>query len=129
MNIEETEGIKIVLDEYLSITRKELIARATEYTSEGENLDVTHIARAIESHARNEFQEKRTLKDYFPPVALLSALLAFVFAALGLWAILGAEGENAVKLGSQGFLDIAKIFAGAIVGSATAASVAGRKKS
>ena len=116
------------LEEHMAKVKKKILARANEIASQdGEkDISVTHLATAINEYAPGSpglFTEKtnckRTFFDYFPPVAILSAVLAFSFAGLGLWALLGQS--NIKELGSQGFLDIAKIFAGAIVGSATAA--------
>ncbi len=74
-----------------------------------------------------EVAARRGFFDYILPVALLSAILACAFAALGLWAVLGQQNVKE-GLGSQGFLDIAKIFAGAIVGSATVVVASGVRR-
>ncbi len=124
-----------VLDDHLAKIKKKIINRAFEIASEAqEELSVTHLAAAIDEYApgthvflHGETMPKRGFFDYVPPVALLSAILACAFAALGLWAVLGQQNIKE-GLGSQGFLDIAKIFAGAIVGSATAMVASGSRR-
>ena len=76
MAIEETQGIKVLLDEYLEITRKNILARASEFISENGKVNLTHVARAVEEHAGNRLPAEQTWRDYFPPVAVLSAVLA-----------------------------------------------------
>ena len=124
-----------VLDEHMAKIKKKILYRAQEIASDAEDeLSVTHLAAAIDEYApgthvfsHGEVTVKRGFFDYVPPVALLSAILAFAFAALGLWPILGQQSVKE-SLGSQGFLDIAKIFAGAVVGSATAVVASGARR-
>ena len=125
----EETGISIlekVLDEHLVKVKEKILNKAKEIASQDqEDLSVTHLATAINEYApgnpsiaANVIKDRRRFFDYVPPVTVLSAILAFAFAGLGLWALLGKPEVR--ELGSQGFLDIAKIFAGAIVGSASA---------
>jgi hypothetical protein len=121
------------LNHHMQKVRERIIRRAEDLTSEGEEVDLPQLTKAVEEFAPGGEFPKRTqpgFLDYFPPLTILSAILAFAFAALGLWATLSS---NAAKnnLGGQGFLDIAKIFAGAVVGSTTASmtSLARRGKS
>ncbi len=60
------------------------------------------------------------LSSLFSSIIFLSALLAVTFGILGLSGAAGG-GDSTT---TQGFLDIAKIFAGAVVGSAGASAVA-----
>ncbi len=123
------------LEEHMEKIKKKIMNRALEIASDAQDeLSVTHLAAAIDEFApgthvfsHGEVTVKRDFFDYVPPVALLSTILAFAFAALGLWAI---QGQQNIKegLGGQGFLDIAKIFAGAIVGSATAVVASGARR-
>jgi hypothetical protein len=123
------------LEDHLAKIRKKILDRAQEIASEAKDeLSVTHLAAAIGEYApgkqvlpTGEVVAKGGFFDYVPPVALLSAILAFAFAALGLWAILGQPDVKS-GLGTQGFLDIAKIFAGAIVGSATTVVASGTRR-
>jgi hypothetical protein len=62
------------------------------------------------------------------PITLISAVLTIVFAAFGLWALVAA-GRGSVggqKVDGSAYLDIAKIFAGAIVGSASVTATTAR---
>lgn len=124
--IDTNPAFTSALDRHLAEVKEKISAEA-QVLAEGQEPTLLHLARAVERFAPGDeiyssvASAKRTFLDYFPPVAILSAMLTMLFAILGLWAILGAP---AVKdaLSGQGFLDIAKIFAGAIVGSATSAA-------
>lgn len=115
------------LDAHLQRVRDKIVQRSADLAAQArEPVGVSHLARALEQFApgrevpdgiMNEPREGPFAR--FPPLAILSSLLAIAFAGLGLWATLGSA-EVKQGLGGQGFLDIAKIFAGAIVGSATA---------
>jgi hypothetical protein len=69
--------------------------------------------------------------SYVSPLTIISSLLAILFAVLGLWAS-GAVGDldpDKIKLlDGKAYMDIAKIFAGAIVGSATASAASAIKR-
>ena len=88
-------------------------------------VSILHLATAIRSIApgieieMNVGAEKPV--GFFrrlPPVTTISAVLTVVFGVIGVLAI--RYGGNNIE--GRGFVDIAKIFAGAIVGSATAAA-------
>jgi len=115
------------LDDHLQRVRGKIVQRSSELASaDKEPIGLSHLARALEQFAPGReiptvaaSEPPTGLIARFPPLAILSSILAVAFAALGLWATLGSA-EVKANLGGQGFLDIAKIFAGAIVGSATA---------
>lgn len=124
----EESPLQKSLDDHLRRVREKIVQKAEDLASddEQEEVGISHLAKAIEQYApsheipRSELVEARDgFLAHFPPLAVLSSMLAIAFAALGLWATLGSA-EVKANLGGQGFLDIAKIFAGAIVGSATA---------
>ena len=138
--IDEGSPLYIALQNHLIIVREKILTRADIIASEAkEDINIIHMADAINEYAPgkqiSQLSElplkKGWLEGFFgyvPPVACLSAILAFAFAALGLWALLGSSAvESALGKQSSGFLDIAKIFAGAIVGSATAAVASGAR--
>jgi hypothetical protein len=85
-------------------------------------IELSQMYRAIEEYAPGRAVAAveprqgvwQRLLDSISPLAMVSAAMAIVFAACGL-----------LKGGNAGYLDIAKIFAGAIVGSTSvsAASV------
>src|SRR5262245_39323842 len=120
------------LSDHMLKIRKKILSRAQQIASDTKDeLSVTHLAAAIGEYApgmqlvaSGDGATRKWFIDYVPPVAFLSAVLAVAFAALGLWAIIG-QPDVKTGLGGQGFLDIAKIFAGAIVGSATAVVASG----
>ncbi len=80
-----------VLDEHLAKIKKKIMNRAYEIASDAQDeLSVTHLAPAIDEYApgtqvflHGEVAARRGFFDYVPPVALLSAILAAAFAALG----------------------------------------------
>jgi hypothetical protein len=77
-------------------------------------IEIAQMARAIEEYAPGRAVAAveprqgvwQRLLDSISPLAMVSAAMAIVFAACGL-----------VKGGNAAYLDIAKVFAGAIVGS------------
>jgi hypothetical protein len=114
------------LDQHLQDIRKKIIKRAESLPTEGEAVDFSHIAQAIAEYAPvGEIPKAEPVKGFrfflslFPPFILLSFILTVVFGVLGLWVTLGSESPKQSPIG-PGFLDIAKIFAGAMVGSASA---------
>ena len=126
-NLDTEAAFASVLEKHLSDIKTKISAEAKALAGEQEPT-LLHLARAVELFAPGDeiyssfAAAKKTFLDYIPPVTILSAILTFSFAALGLWAILGGSPETQKALSGQGFLDIAKIFAGAIVGSATSAA-------
>lgn len=130
---------KQFVDEHLQGVRKRILQAAkksakNDSTDGEETLWAPHIAKAIAEYAPGK-PFKGEIKDVKPqkkplfswnvsPVTGISASLAIVFAGFGLWATLGTQN----KIGGESYLDIAKIFAGAIVGSTTATAVAANKQ-
>ncbi len=125
------ESLQRTLDEHLLRLRGKILQRAEGLASdEQEEPGVSHLAKAIAEFApgrAGSVELRNGFFSYFSPLAVLSSMLAIAFAGLGLWATLGNP-EVKANLGGQGFLDIAKIFAGAIVGSATATVASSLKR-
>ncbi len=112
---------------YLNELNKVVSLRAQQIAGKGKPVTLTHLTQALnELSTQMAFPEqpappKPTIRsriaESITGVTAISAVLAVVFGTLAL-----------VRLDdTEGFLDIAKIFAGAIVGS-TAASTASRTK-
>lgn len=104
------------LDDHLKLIRT-IILREAKASAQGKDVGLIDIAEATKRFAPGiELPEKEPLKkiwwrvvlDWTPSPILVSALLAVAFGVLG------------VYRGGQGAFDIAKVFAGAIVGSAAA---------
>lgn len=123
-----------MLEEHLDIVRRKIVSRSEELAlSDGEDNGITYLAAAINEYAPGTklhctttvASKKKGFFDYFTPTTLLSAVLAFIFGSLGLWAFL--SGEELEGQGA-GFLDIAKICAGAVVGSASVMMASGVKQ-
>ena len=132
-----SEALESALTAHLNSVRTAIKQRAQEL-AQGERLDdraaseaaveIGHLARAI-----NEYAPGRAVTSVAPagvwqrfldsvsPVTIISAVLTIIFAAFGLWAILGPEAAKGGGVQGAAYLDIAKIFAGAIVGSASVA--------
>ena len=116
---EYNEALNKCLNEHLDKLKTEIKSRSDEIAKEENNeMNIHHLTDAINEFAPgnqiNDFNERQGFFANLSPFTLISSILAVTFAILGLWA---SNGQNG--LGAQGFLDIAKIFAGAIVGSAT----------
>jgi hypothetical protein len=112
------------LDQHLQDIREKIIKRAESLPTEGEAVDFSHVAQAISEYAPGrelpKVEPEKGLRFFlalFPPFILLSGILTVVFGVLGL-VTLGSESVKQSPIG-PGFLDIAKIFAGAMVGSAS----------
>jgi len=84
-------------------------------------VDVSDLSQAIdEALCNNALPARRTtFFDLFSPFTCLCFLLCLTFGGFGLFARSGAPGGGAAP--TQGFLDIAKIFAGALAGSTVSA--------
>ena len=124
--IDAESPLQNALDEHLRVIREKITKRAESLPTEGEAVDFSHVAQAIAEYAPGgEIPKAEPVKGLrfflalFPPFILLSFILTVVFGVLGLWATLGSESTKQSLIG-PGFLDIAKIFAGAMVGSASA---------
>jgi hypothetical protein len=120
-----SKASELALDEYLQLTRVALIENARASDPKADEISILRVSKAIEQHAATKLPEPKFHSE-FSPALKIYASLAIVFAVLGLWAILGSG--SAANLKELGFLDIAKIFAGAIVGSATVASTTSYRK-
>jgi hypothetical protein len=125
------------LDEHLSRIRQRIAERAIDLAAEtqspeGNEIQVSldDLTRAVSESVGSSAAGTRSAQstrffELFPPFTCICAALCVAFAILGLLALGGnlraTPGADLAKV-SSGFLDIAKIFAGAIVGS-TAASI------
>lgn len=115
------------LDKHLK-NIKYIIKKEALELAEKDKSDVTlhHLSKAIEMHislgviakAPGALQEKVSIWSRVPVILIILTIMTSVFAIFGYLAI---NSDVAVSKGinGQGFLDIAKIFAGAIVGSAS----------
>jgi hypothetical protein len=128
-------GFDQVLTEHLAQIRAAIIARAEELAEEerGEDSPMKpairpiHYLKAIDELAPGREFDPAALKqsglwhrflDSVSPITLIASLLTIVFAAFGLWAV----SSDPKGINGAAYLDIAKIFAGAIVGSASVAA-------
>jgi hypothetical protein len=115
------------LEKQLDMTKKKIIQRSmslAEKEGEDQEITVTILSNAIRevftlfSSGNHKKSALETITNYISPLTMILASLTIVFGFLGLQSV----GDP------KGFLDIAKIFAGAIAGSA-AATEATRQKS
>ena len=123
-----TEGEMKWLNEHLKIIKEKIITKAGQEAnnnaSDKPKIKPMNISDTTKLYAPgqeildyNYFYLKRLL-DPITGLTLISALLTILFGFLGLYADKG---------NSQSWLDIAKIFAGAVVGSAGAAAISGAR--
>ena len=117
-----TESQESELKEYLSDIKEKIVAQAQKGAKEG-SIKPKDLLSAINLYVPGSpVTETQSLRRRFlgsiTAVTLLSAILALFFGVYGLL----AEGNPA-------FVDIAKIFAGAIVGSAAATQLPSRSES
>jgi hypothetical protein len=140
------EGLSPVLvsalDEYLLRVRVQIADDAYAYSlarqsqapegeaSEGHvQASLKDLSRAMDHFTGSDQPPLRASKvdrffEFFPPFTCICALLSLAFAVLGLWALRGGDAKAAI---AAGFLDIAKIFAGAIVGSSASKLISASK--
>ena len=135
---ELSANLNASLDEHLAKLKKQIADRAYDLAgastdaseaseaSEGEMkcVDIPSLAKAIGEVTKeqgNPPEHGTRFFDLFPPFTCVCAGLCLAFATLGLLPLVATDPNVASKAGGQasGFLDIAKIFAGAIVGSTT----------
>jgi len=134
-----SDALEKVLSEHLNKVQSAIKDRAQEFAEkerggESGKIDATigidHLNRAIQEFAPGRAITPVVLKgpgvwrrllDSVSPVTIISMVLSVVFAAFGLWAILGLGDAEAKAISGTAYLDIAKIFAGAIVGSTSVA--------
>jgi hypothetical protein len=118
--------VEQVIDAHLRMLRSKILVRAVELSTQdsagvvpdGAAVGIAHVAQAIAEYAPgtpvNRIPDPGVrFWDVVSPVTVISTGLCVVFAAFGLWAVLGER----TAIHGQSYLDIAKIFAGAIVGS------------
>jgi hypothetical protein len=137
-----TDSVLNALQEHLSDVKKQIKKRAIELAMEDQQQKDQKVGLKYMTSALNEFAPGHKVPKtqpglierfftIFSPLTVISTVLAIVFGVLGLWGS-GAFGKinpDAAKLlEPKAYLDIAKIFAGAIVGSATASAISERKK-
>jgi hypothetical protein len=144
-----SDALEGSLSEYLESTRVRIVERATEIasmpptpTAEDASgpaivkVEIIHLAKAIEEvtpgfggslvSSRVGFFDR--ISGGLTSFTGVSAILAILFSILGLCALLVPAAKD-LKGQSQAFLDVAKIFAGAVVGSAGVTVVSrGRKR-
>ena len=96
------------------------VRRKAEEDAGGEPLRPVHVYRAFDEALRGGARRPRGFGEWLGDnmFLVLAVLLTLVFGAFGLFH--PDEGDVA------GFLDIAKIFAGAVVGGAAGGALAGR---
>lgn len=134
-----SEDIQKMISQHLRVVETQIWNHAEELAANEQSDEVMprHAFQAINDYApgikfTGPLVEKReVLRDIFTSTIGVSAILAVVFGAFGLIgfeAPANAGGEVVQALAEQknAFIDIAKIFAGAVVGAA-GASVATRK--
>lgn len=128
-------NLKETLEEHLESIKKKIADRALDIASsktpgesaksvEKPKVSISDLAQAIDemTHAYPvQKEQKMQFFDLFPPFTCICAILCLAFAVLGLLPLLITDEKLVIKATTQtsGFLDIAKIFAGAIVGSTT----------
>lgn len=131
------------LDEHLSEVRAQIADRAYELASQSispaSNLDSTekiqirlnNLSQATSEIIAGEASIKNSklarFFEYFPPFTCVCTILCITFAWLGLSALDKGNGGTEVAKATGSFLDIAKIFAGAIVGSTAATAISAIK--
>ena len=129
------QALSDALDEKLRNLRNDIALRADELANPDNSvtpkaIDIEDVAAAIGDLVRGSgrFAPTRVERffEIFSPFTCVCALLCLAFAWLGFYS-LSPSGSN-LKQAAEPFLDIAKIFAGAIVGSTSTAIVARRRK-
>jgi hypothetical protein len=113
------------LRDHIAERARELARKRTESQAGGKkpqdaNVEVSDLSQAIDEALCNGAvpARKPTFFDLFPPFSCLCFLLCLIFGGFGLF---GEKGGSPATI--QGFLDIAKIFAGALVGSTASVSL------
>lgn len=106
-------------DDYLAPVLATVRRRAEEDAA-GEPLRPVHVYRAFDAELRDAGRRPRGFGEWLQDnlFLVLAVLLTLVFGAFGLFH--PDDGDVA------GFLDIAKIFAGAVVGGAAGKALSGR---
>ena len=118
-------GVQAFLDDHLAKIRERIIDEALRQGGDSPDrtaIEPMVIAEATKSFAPGDLvpiggRRVSTMQRLFEPVTgltIVCAALAVVFGVLGLWAD---------KANAAGWLDVAKVFAGAVVGSTGAGVV------
>jgi hypothetical protein len=127
-NGELPQELKQSLQHHMDQVRDKIAKRAIEIFKQDEQatqqITVIHLSEAIKEYAPGRqvplaVPTQRSRLESLSSVPIISTILAVVFGGLGLLAILSGTAD---KIGGQAYLDISKIFAGAIVGSASVAA-------
>lgn len=104
-----------IVDRSLALAQQRILSNSAAEAVEVENapmeVSLEDVAEAFKEAIgrRSTPEPNSSFFDLFPPFTCLSFLLCLVFGALGL--------ASKTKELAPGFLDVAKIFAGALVGS------------
>ncbi len=101
------------LEERLAKLKVQIASRAQQIAGDQIQPDLEDISRAFGEATKGE--SKNGFFDLFSPFTLVCAVLCLAFGALSF--------VRSVQSSSAAFLDIAKIFAGAIVGSTTTSAL------
>ena len=139
VSVSLSPSLKASLDDHLARVRDQIADRADEIAnatsgpgeSTQNSVDLSSLAKAIDEMIKgqqNPSEGKLRFFDLFPPFTCVCAVLCLAFATLGLLPLFADQAVAAKATASaSGFLDIAKIFAGAIVGSTTSIALGSSK--
>ena len=134
-----TSNLNASLEDLMSNLKRRIAERAMEIAQrrslsaelESKPLDVS---LQDVSQATDEILGQRPISapgilffDFFPPFTCLCFLLCIVFGGLGLYAMVNPAAARIGTASAQGFLDVSKIFAGAIVGSTTSTALSSNR--
>lgn len=129
-----TPVMENVIDEHLKTIKSMIIAKAYDFDStdpshiQKEQISPRHLLKAINEYAPGisiENVDKPPTFIYrffelFPPITIVCFILTIAFGGFGIYAL--NNSGSGIQNGNS-FIDIAKIFAGAIVGSTTSIAV------
>lgn len=130
--------LSAALDDELAKVRNEVINRSSAIAHDRATLSMVpsmgqspigavaislqDVSAALDEATGRTIQVDPNFFDYFPPFTCLCFVLCLLFGCLGLYALRGQTTtgpESRLAQSASGYLDVAKIFAGAIVGSTT----------
>ena len=132
------EELENSLEQHMALMKQKVRERAhglaaADAGQEGRpEVDLLHLSEAIKAVSATQQTENASpgFLSLVPPVTWVTAILAIVFGIFGIWAMatapVGADDSKGFLDLGKGLIEIAKIFAGAIVGSATAAVTMGK---
>ncbi len=139
ISVNLSASLKASLDEHLAQLREQIAGRADEIANADAGpgsgaprpVDLSSLAKALDETVKGgqaNVDGKLHFFELFPPFTCVCAVLCLAFATLGLMPLFADPAVAAKAAAStSGFLDIAKIFAGAIVGSTTSVVLAASK--